>query len=137
MTATQDLQTRLDAELQQWQHSPLEADGPVRIEARPMFGAQAYLARGKLFAAVGPMGLLLKLPEERRGQLAAAGVAGPFSIQPGVAFGEWVAVPPAGWDALGWDALLGLVRESFRYTLTAAPKPRPPRERRHFRKRMY
>lgn len=126
----------LDTELRSWTPEPLPGKPVGRIDVRVMFGAQAYLVRGKMFAAVGPMGLLLKLPEPVRAALLAEGTAGPFSTQPGQTFGEWVAVPPGEWERAGHDRLLDLVRQSFAYVQVAAPA-RPPREQRHFRKRMY
>ncbi|MSQ09931.1 MAG: hypothetical protein EXR52_02870 [Dehalococcoidia bacterium] len=137
MTAL-DLQAQLESAIQQLPVPAAEgARGPGRIDARPMFGMQAFLVRGKVFAALGAAGLLLKLPHERRQALIDAGTAGPFSVQPGASFGEWVAVPSGRWDATGTDALLALVSESFDYVTSASPKARPPREQRHFRKRMY
>ncbi|GEM_PF-1681129 len=127
----------LNSQLLGWQPPAPDAGGPPsRIDTRQMFGAQAYLVRGRMFAAVGPMGLLLKLPEEVRGPLLDEGTAGPFSPQRGASFGEWVAIPPAQWVAAGAGRLLDLVRQSFEYVQVAKP-PRPPREARHFRKRMY
>ena len=137
MTAT-ELQAHLESAIQQLPAPDAEgARGPSRIDARPMFGMQAYLVRGKMFAALGAAGLLLKLPPERRQALLDTGTAGPFSVQPGTSFGEWVAVPAAQLAPTGPHALLALVRESFDYVTSAPAKPRPPREQRHFRKRMY
>jgi len=137
MTAI-DLQRQLEAAIQAFPVGSTPGTGaPGRIDARPMFGAQAYLVRGKMFAALGAMGLLLKLPPDRRAALLKAGTVGPFSVQPGAAFGEWVAVPSGQLEATGVAALTALVRESFDYVTSAPAKPRPPREQRHFRKRMY
>ncbi len=126
----------LDGQLSGWQPGAAAGGPPARIDARQMFGAQAYLVRGRMFAAVGPMGLLLKLPEAVRGPLLDEGTAGPFSPQQGASFGEWVAIPPAQWQTAGPDRLLDLVRQSFEYVQVAKPA-RPPRAARHFRKRIY
>lgn len=135
--ASTDLQAHLEAELQRFPVPASPTGSPGRIDARPMFGTQAYLVRGKVFAALGGMGLLLKLPPERRQALLDAGTVGPFALQPGTAFGEWVAVSRDHLEATGLPTLLALVRESFDYVVLAPAKPRPPREQRHFRKRMY
>jgi len=131
-------QTWLDAEVRSWIAPSATTGGPVgRVDVRPMFGAQCYLVRGKMFAAIGPMGLLLKLPDDVRSALLEAGTASPFSPQPGMTFGTWVAVPAGRLETAGREVLAELVRHSFSHVLSAGPAPRPVRERRHFRKRMY
>ena len=57
--------------LQDWLDTTIQRWGPV--EARAMFGAQAYLVGGKMFAALGTMGLLLKLPAHVREPLLLNG----------------------------------------------------------------
>jgi TfoX/Sxy family transcriptional regulator of competence genes len=131
-------QAWLDAEARSLVAPAATPDAPVgHVDVRSMFGAQCYLVRGKMFAAVGPMGLLLKLPDDVRSALLEAGTASPFSPQPGMTFGTWVAVPADRLETAGREALGELVRHSFQHVLSAGPAPRPARERRHFRKRMY
>ena len=126
----------LDEQVRGWA-PPAEGDKrPGRVDTRQMFGAQAYLIRGKMFAAVGPMGLMLKLPAEVRQPLLDAGTAGPFTPVQGASFGEWIAVPPDVFAETGNERLLALVRQSFDY-VQVAKAAKPPREERHFRKRMY
>lgn len=101
-----------------------------------MFGVQAYLVRGKMFAAVGSMGLLLKLPAQAREALLASGGAQAFQVSTGASFGEWVALEPARWQSQPQE-LLSLLRQSYDYVQTAPPPPRPPRQPRRFRKRQF
>ena len=105
------------------------------IDSQHMFGAQVYLVRGKMFVALGGMGLLVKLPSDVRAPLLAEGRAEAFTVTSGASFGEWVALVPDRWEA-DREGLLGLVRQSFDYVRAAAPPP-PPRAPRRFRKRQF
>ncbi len=124
--ADETLQATIEAEIRGW--------GPV--DTRSMFGAQAYLVSGRMFAAIGEMGLLVKLPEPRRRPLLEHGDAQSFAPNGQASFGEWVALIPRRWreDIAG---LLGLVKESFEYVQQRQPTPARPREPRRFRKRQF
>lgn len=127
MTRTdQSLQTVVEAAIGRW----------GTVDTRAMFGAQAYLVGGRMFAALGEMGLLVKLPEARRRPLLEEGGAQPFAPTGRASFGEWVALMPHHW-AENIDGLLALVKESFDYVQQQRPSPAPPREARRFRKRQF
>ena len=81
------------------------------VDAQPMFGMQAYLVNGRMFAAAGERGLLVKLPAETRKQLLDSGQAQAAETAPGVAFGEWLTLPPP--KIAEQEATLALVRQSF------------------------
>lgn len=106
------------------------------IDGRQMFGAQVYMAGGKMFVALGPMGLLLKLPAAVRTPLIQEGRAEAFTVTTGASFGEWVALVPDGWQA-DREGLVRLVRQSFDYAQESAASAKPPRTTRRFRKRQY
>ena len=101
-----------------------------------MFGMQAYLVGGKMFAAVGEQGLLVKLPKDVREPLVAARQAEVMLMGSGAAFGEWVTLPPSAMEQ-DPEGTLSLVRQSFDYVLSAPRPERPPREERRFRKRQF
>lgn len=117
-----------------WLEASVQAWGP--IDGRRMFGAQIYMAGGKMFVALGEMGLLLKLPADVRASLIREGRAEAFTVTTGASFGEWVALMPDGWQA-DREGLLRLVRQSFDYVREAASSAKPPRTVRRFRKRQY
>ena len=116
----------LETEIRRW--------GPV--DRRAMFGAQAYLVGGRMFAALGDMGLLVKLPEATRRPLLDRGEAQPFVPTGQASFGEWVALMPDQW-ADNVQRLLVLLQESYQYAQERRPVASGPREPRHFRKRQY
>jgi len=125
-TGEDDFKGWLEASVREW--------GPV--DSRRMFGAQVYMAGGKMFVALGEMGLLLKLPAEVRTPLIREGRAEAFTVTTGASFGEWVALMPNGWQA-DREGLLRLVRQSFDYVQEVASSAKPPRTTRRFRKRQY
>jgi hypothetical protein len=82
---------------------------------------QAYLVNGKMFAALGEHGVLVKLPpEQRRPEMV----------------GEWLTLP-ASTLAEDPEGTLAVMRQSFEYVQTAPARMKPPREERRFRKRQY
>lgn len=93
-----------------------------------MFGMQAYLVAGKMFAAVGDQGVLVKLPAEQRQPILQAGR--------GEMVGEWLTLPVSTLEE-DPERVLALVRQSFEYVQAAPPPAKPPREERRFRKRQY
>ena len=101
-----------------------------------MFGMQAYMVNGKMFAALGERGALLKLPREQRAALLASREVETTTMSTGVAFGEWVTLPAAS-VSQDRERVLGLIRQSFDYVQTAPPPARPQREQRRFRKRQF
>lgn len=106
------------------------------IDSQPMFGMQAYMVNGKMFAAAGDQGILVKLPQEVRQPLLESGQAQVMLMGSGSVFGEWVTLPaPRVSDDP--NGTLALVRQSFDYVLSVAQRPRPPREERRFRKRQF
>jgi len=101
-----------------WLDKAIHELGP--IDSEPMLGMQAYLVNGKMFAAIGDQGVLVKLaPEQRRPEMV----------------GEWLTLTSEALEDL--EAVLALVRQSFNYVRTAPAPPKPPREERRFRKRQY
>lgn len=121
-------------QLQSWLETAIQSWGPV--DTRFMFGAQAYLVQGKMFAAVGSMGILLKLPPSVREPLLTAGTAEAFSTYTGASFGEWIALTPEHGQS-DQQSLLTLVRQSYDYVQSASAAQKPPRETRRFRKRQF
>ncbi|WZH37825.1 MAG: TfoX/Sxy family protein [Microbacterium enclense] len=74
------------------------------IDIGRMFGTEGLRVRAKVYAFVVHNGsLVVKLSEQRAGDLLAAGSAGPM-IMRGRPLREWVEVPmdagPAAWEAL-------------------------------------
>ncbi len=117
----------------EWLDEQLRAPG---VEMRQMLGMQAYLVGGRLFAAAGAPGLLLKLPPDVRRPLLESGDASDFVMGPGSSFGEWIALPQGVWEGHP-ERALELARLSLEYVRTAPPPPKPPREERRYRKRQY
>ena len=103
----------------------LEFDAPV--DYRPMFGCPAYFTGGNLFAGVWQETMMLRLSEEERAEVTAAG-GRPFEPMPGRAMKEYVALPrsmvadPA--EAARW------VRKAAAYAASLPPKEKKPRKSR-------
>lgn len=68
--------------------------GWPQVDTRRMFGCQAFLVGGKLFAFLTEGGVVLKLPVSRREELLDRLRARPF-MHRGVPFGAWVELPLA------------------------------------------
>ena len=83
----EDLVRRLDETV-----AAIEFDLPV--DYRPMFGCPAYFTGGNLFAGVWQETLMLRLSEDDRAAVTAAG-GGPFEPMPGRPMKEYVALPPS------------------------------------------
>lgn len=79
------------------------------IDIGPMFGTEGLRVRGKVYAFVVHNGsLVVKLPEQRIGELVAGGEAGP-TIMRGRPLREWAEVPiEAG--AARWAQFVGEAR---------------------------
>jgi TfoX/Sxy family transcriptional regulator of competence genes len=100
----------------------LEFDGPV--DYRPMFGCPAYFTGGNLFAGVWQETMMLRLSEDDRAEIAAAG-GRPFEPMPGRAMREYVALPP---DMVGdRDVAAVWVRKAAAYAASLPPKEKKPR----------
>ncbi len=102
----------------------LEFDAPV--DYRPMFGCPAYFTGGNLFAGVWQQTMMLRLSEEERAEVAAAG-GRPFEPMPGRAMKEYVALPP---DMMADRDVASLwVRKAAAYAASLPPKEKKPRKK--------
>jgi TfoX/Sxy family transcriptional regulator of competence genes len=102
----------------------LEFDAPV--DYRPMFGCPAYFTGGNLFAGVWQETMMLRLSEEERAEVTAAG-GRPFEPMPGRAMKEYVALPP---DMMADRDVASLwVRKAAAYAASLPPKEKKPRKK--------
>jgi TfoX/Sxy family transcriptional regulator of competence genes len=102
----------------------LEFDAPV--DYRPMFGCPAYFTGGNLFAGVWQETMMLRLSEDERAEIAAAG-GRPFEPMPGRAMKEYVALPP---DMMAdRDVAAAWVRKAAAYAASLPPKEKKPRKK--------
>jgi len=102
----------------------LEFDAPV--EYRPMFGCPAYFTGGNLFAGVWQQTMMLRLSEDERAEVTAAG-GRPFEPMPGRAMKEYVALPP---DMMADRDVARLwVRKAAAYAASLPPKEKKPRKK--------
>lgn len=102
----------------------LEFDRPV--DYRPMFGCPAYFTGGNLFAGVWQETVMLRLDEEGRAQVEAAG-GRPFEPVPGRPMKEYVALPPS--LVADRDAAREWVRKAAAYAASLPPKEKKPRKK--------
>jgi TfoX/Sxy family transcriptional regulator of competence genes len=89
------------------------------VDYRPMFGCPAYFSGGNLFAGVWQDTLMLRLSEEDRAEVAAAG-GRPFEPMPGRPMKEYVALPPS--LVADADAAAAWVRKAAAYAASLPPK---------------
>jgi TfoX/Sxy family transcriptional regulator of competence genes len=102
----------------------LEFDEPV--DYRPMFGCPAYFTGGNMFAGVWQETLMLRLSEQDRLEVAAAGGV-PFEPMPGRTMKEYVALPP---DMVAdRDTAAPWVRKAAGYAASLPPKEKKPRKK--------
>ena len=102
----------------------LEFDAPV--DYRPMFGCPAYFTGGNLFAGVWQETMMLRLSEDERAEVTAAG-GRPFEPMPGRAMKEYVALPP---DMMADRDVASLwVRKAAAYAASLPPKEKKPRKK--------
>jgi TfoX/Sxy family transcriptional regulator of competence genes len=102
----------------------LEIDAPV--DYRPMFGCPAYFTGGNLFAGVWQETMMLRLSEDERAEVTAAG-GRPFEPMPGRAMKEYVALPP---DMMADRDVARLwVRKAAAYAASLPPKEKKPRKK--------
>jgi TfoX/Sxy family transcriptional regulator of competence genes len=102
----------------------LEFDGPV--DFRPMFGCPAYFTGGNLFAGVWQETVMLRLDEDDRAQVAAAG-GRPFEPMPGRKMKEYVALPPS--MVADRELARAWVRKAAAYAASLPPKEKKPRKK--------
>ena len=104
--------------------SGLEFDLPV--DYRPMFGCPAYFTGGNMFAGVWQETMMLRLSEDDRGRVTAAG-GRPFEPMPGRVMREYVALPP---DMVADRAAAALwVGKAAAYAASLPPKAKKPRKK--------
>jgi hypothetical protein len=95
------------------------------VTKRRMFGCDAYLVGGRMFAFQGDMGLVVKVPPADRERLLARPDAAPFLVRPGVPFGEWVQWRPRLDEE---DLAAAVLQSAFGY-VSRLPKARSRRRR--------
>jgi hypothetical protein len=101
--------------------------GWANVEPRRMFGCDAYLVGGRLFAFFQDGGVVVKVPSLRREELLADARVAPFTPRSGARFGDWLHLrlsAPA-------DIALALtaVGESYRRAQAVPPAKRRPARR--------
>ena len=96
--------------------------GWANVEPRRMFGCDAYLVGGRLFAFFQDEGVVLKVPPLRREELLADARVAPFAPRSGARFGDWLHLRLSG----PVDAAFALpaVEESYRQARAAPPGKR-------------
>jgi TfoX/Sxy family transcriptional regulator of competence genes len=104
--------------------SGLEFDRPV--DFRPMFGCPSYFTGGNLFAGVWQETVMLRLDEDDRARVTAAG-GRPFEPAPGRRMREYVALPPA--FLADREATGVWVRKAAEYAASLPPKEQKPRKK--------
>ncbi|MDP9027591.1 MAG: hypothetical protein M3N46_08530 [Actinomycetota bacterium] len=89
-----------------WEALTAEFLGEPGVTLDRAFGRMSLMVDGKLFASAGPRGLLIKVSEERVGQLIRLGDAGEFRSGAGRVMREWaVATPESDWSVLAAESL--------------------------------
>ena len=111
MAADQRAQDQILARMMGW----------ANVEPRRMFGCDAYLVGGRLFAFFQGEGVVVKVPSPRREELLADARVAPFTPRSGARFGDWLHLRLSG----PADAAFALpaVEESYRQA-QAAPAAR-------------
>ena len=102
----------------------IEFDAPV--DYRPMFGCPAYFTGGNLFAGVWQETMMLRLSEDDRAAVTAAGGV-PFEPMPGRRMKEYVALPPAMVSDPAVAAMW--VGRAAAYAASLPPKEKKPRNK--------
>jgi hypothetical protein len=102
--------------------------GWANVEPRRMFGCDAYLVGGRLFAFFQDEGVVVKVPSPRREELLADARVAPFAPRSGARFGDWLHLRLSG----PADAAFALpaVEESYRQA-QATPAGKRRRSTRH------
>jgi len=96
--------------------------GWANVEPRRMFGCDAYLVGGRLFAFFQDDGVVVKVPSPQREELLADARVSPFTVRQGARFGDWLHLRLSG----PADAAFALpaVEESYRQAQAAPPGKR-------------
>lgn len=98
-----------------------------RVERRKMFGYPCAFVGGNMFVGLHQESLIVRLPEDEREALIAAGRAESFEPMPGRRMREYVALGPA---ILGEDRRLAeMVGAAFAHTARLPPKAAKPRRK--------
>lgn len=98
-------------------------DDDPRAERKKMFGMPAAFVNGNMFMGVFEDGLVLRLPEARRGELSELDDAGPFEPKPGSPWREYLHLGAA----LPVDSLAQWASEALEHTAQLPPKLKKPR----------
>jgi TfoX/Sxy family transcriptional regulator of competence genes len=107
-----EIQGRLEVALLSWQ----------AVSKRRMFGGDAYLVRGKMFAFLGDMGLVLKPPSGEREALLARPRVQPFTPRAGMSFGDWLQWRLSSVEEL--EEALRPLRAAYEYVQSGPVKKR-------------
>jgi hypothetical protein len=91
--------------------------GWADVEPRRMFGRDAYLVGGRLFAFFRDEGVVVKIASPRREELLADDRAAPFIFGRTDRFGDWLEVRLSGPDDASFA--LAAVEESYRQARAA------------------
>jgi len=102
----------------------LEFDRPV--DYRPMFGCPAYFTGGNMFAGVWQETMMLRLSEDDRAEVIAAGGAA-FEPMPGRPMKEYVALPAS--LVADPEAAAAWVRKAAAYAASLPPRKKKPRKK--------
>jgi TfoX/Sxy family transcriptional regulator of competence genes len=91
-----------------------------RVEHRKMFGYAAAFTGGHLFAGLHQEDLILRLPEDQRGEAVRMIGARPFEPMPGRAMREYVALSAA--ERIEPEQLRSWLARSFAFARALPPK---------------
>ncbi len=122
----------LDEEIliKKWKPAPAKAveafetatSGLPGAEPRKMFGYSCVFAKGNMFAGLHEAGMVLRLPEEHRGEFLRLKGAKQFEPMPGRVMREYVVVPKSLLKAPG--QLRTWVEKSLAYVSSLSAKTR-------------
>jgi TfoX/Sxy family transcriptional regulator of competence genes len=94
--------------------------GMPGAEAKKMFGYSCVFANGHMFAGLHEVGMVLRLPDEKRAEFLRLKGAKPFEPMPGRVMREYVVVPVVLLNAP--EQLRAWVEKSLAYVLSLPPK---------------
>ncbi|UCH87730.1 MAG: TfoX/Sxy family protein [Dehalococcoidia bacterium] len=95
-----------------------------QVEPRRMFGCDAYLVRGKMFAFFQDEGVVVKVPSPQRERLLEDTRVSPF-VHQGRRFGDWLHLRLS--DPQDVSLALPAIEESYRYVQASPARGRRPR----------
>jgi len=96
-----------------------------QVEPRRMFGCDAYLVKGKMFAFFVDEGVVVKVPSPQRERLLKDARVSPFTHQ-GRRFGDWLHLRLS--DPQDVALALPAIEESYRHVQAAAAQGRGRRK---------